>query len=264
MRYSGRKSAGKSKLEAGSSNQTEFETEQPSKVRAFFWATVFGLLSFMWIYSSIYPSGNDSPLLFFILGTFSFLACIYNIRKVSRQHKDEEAEEYNHLTESELRDRYPHIIGKIEDSHLKMFARNAETGTPLLKLSFLLYLQESTKIDFSEGSFKWDNLWDITEELLEHLEKFHEGSTIEHEIAVAAFWYIAAIAVGELIEEDPEIEGAKLEVEPFTDIDKIVSLFPKKDNHPSEELSFFDEKGSLLREPEGSTYIQNKLTNLGL
>ena len=128
-----------------------------------------------------------------------------------------------------------------------MFDNHAERGTPLIKLSFMLYLQESTKINFSEGSFKWDSLWDLTEELLEHLEKFHEGTTIEHEIAVATYWQTAAEAVGELIKENPEIEGAKLEAEPFININKIVSFFPKKDNHPDQDLSFFDENSSFPR-----------------
>jgi hypothetical protein len=128
----------------------------------------------------------------------------------------------------------------------------------------LLYLQESTKIDLSEGSFKWDTLWDLTEELLEHLEKFHEGSVIEHEIAVATYWMVAAEAVSELVKDNPEIEGSKLETEPYTHIMKIAALFPKKANHPSTEISFYDEKGVFPRESNGSAYIQEKLKAFGL
>ena len=54
-------------------------------------------------------------------------------------------------------------------------------GTVRLRM---LYLHESTKLDYSEGSLKWDTMWDITEELLEHLEKHHEGTDVEHLIAV--------------------------------------------------------------------------------
>lgn len=117
---------------------------------------------------------------------------------------------------------------------------------------------------YSEGSFKWDTFWDLSEELLEHLEKFHEGSTVEHEIAIVTYWQVASEAVGELVKESSEIEGSKLEVEPYTNITKIVSLFPKKDNHPAKEISFTDEKGTFPRESKGSAYIHDKLKALGL
>ncbi|QQG36695.1 MAG: hypothetical protein HYS17_02665 [Micavibrio aeruginosavorus] len=193
---------------------------------------------------------------------------IYFLWKIYNQREEEKNElkaiEYQNQKEAELRDKYPHLVGKLEKSWLDVFDRNAERGVSLLQVSFMLFLQESTKIDLSDGSLKWDNLWGLTEELLEHLEKFHKGSTIEHEIAVAHYWQKAAEAVGSLIEENPEIEGAKLEVEPFTNICDIVSFFPKKDNHPDRELSFFDEKGSFPRESEGSAYIKERLKNLGL
>ncbi len=97
---------------------------------------------------------------------------------------------------------------------------------------------------------KYDSLWNATKELLEHLEKFHEGSITEHEIALTTYWQLAATEMGKLIEENPNtgslssgrhtsaVAGEKLEVAPFTDIEKITSLFPKKVNHPSHEISF--------------------------
>ncbi len=109
---------------------------------------------------------------------------------------------------------------------------------------------ESTKIDYSEGSMKYDSLWDATKELLEHLEKFHEGTVVEHEIALATYWQLAATKMGELIEARPntgslssgahtaEIEGEEVEKAPFTDIENIVSLFPKKANHSEKEITF--------------------------
>jgi len=192
----------------------------------------------------------------------------YFLWKIFNQREEEKSEArtkecYDYI-ESEHIKTYPHLVGKLKKSSIQLFAHNAESGISLLEVSFMLYLQESKRIGFSDGSFKWDNLWGLTEELLEHLEKFHEGSTIEHEIAVAAYWQMAAEAVGELIAENPEIEGAKLEVEPFTNIIKIISFFPKINNHPDKELSFFDEKGSFPRESVGSDYIQKKLEDLGL
>lgn len=164
----------------------------------------------------------------------------------------------------DIENKYPHLVGKIDGNWLQVFSNNVEHGVPLLKLAFYLYLQESTKIDYSEGSFKWDSLWDLTKELLEHLEKFHEGSVIEHEIAVAAYWQIAAEAIEEVIKENPVIEGNKIEAEPYTNIIKIMSLFPKKKNHPNEEISFMDKNGIFPRESEGSAYIDEKLEALGL
>ncbi len=171
--------------------------------------------------------------------------------------------------------KYPHLVNKLEGNWLEIFARHAEIGTPLLKLAFLLYLHESTKIDYSPGSFKWDSFWNLSEELLEHLEKFHEGSTVEHEIAIVTYWQAAAEAMGKLIEESPNkemragratspIEGENLEVAPYTNINKIVLLFPQKANHPDKEISLLDEKGVFPRESKGSAHIHEKMKALGL
>jgi len=195
----------------------------------------------------------------------------YILWRIYRQREDERAEIANEKFEVEWEQKqkerfkdYPHLYGKLEGNWLEVFAHHAENNLPLLKLAFLLYLQESTKIDFSEGARKWDTLWDLSEELLEHLEKYHEGSIVEHEIAVCTYWQIAAGAVGELVKENPEIEGSKLEVETYTNIAKIVSLFPKKANHPAKEISFTDEKGVFPRESKGSAHIHEKLKALGL
>lgn len=200
-------------------------------------------------------------LVYILLAVIAFI-----LWRIYRQREDERAEivdekfdaEWEQKQKEKFKD-YPHLYGKLEGNWLDVFAGQAERGTPLLKLAFHLYLSESTKIDFSEGAQKWDTLWDLTEELLEHLEKFHEGSVVEHEIAVTTYWQIAAEAVGELIKENPEIEGKKLETEPYTNISKIVLLFPKKANHPAKEISFSDEKGLFPRESKGSTYIHEKI-----
>jgi len=234
-------------------DEGEYEGKPLSRTAYLFWATASGLLFTILIYRLINPFSGDIPFFLLLFSALSLLACIYNIRKAnSQQHNKEETEEEYHLpTELEIREKYPHLIGKLEGHQLEMLAGYAENDMALLKLSFMLYLEQSTKIDLSEGSFKWDSLWDITEELLEHLGMFHEGSIAEHEVAVTAYWDLATTAVAELIEENPQIEGAKLEVKPFTEIEKILSLFPKKDNHPDEELSFFDEDGGFPRKSDG-------------
>ncbi len=81
--------------------------------------------------------------------------------------------------------------------------------------------------------------------------------------------------MGKLIEESPNkemragratspIEGENLEVAPYTNINKIVLLFPQKANHPDKEISLLDEKGVFPRESKGSAHIHEKMKALGL
>jgi hypothetical protein len=212
----------------------------------------------------------------------------YFLWKIYRQKEDEREaiaiEKLKAKWEEKEKERfknYPHLYNKLDITWLELFAGVAEKNLPLLKVAFFLMLNGSTKIDLSEGSLKYDRLWDLTEELLEHLEKFHEGSVAEFEIAVCTYWQIAATEIRKLIEESPNktvcpgkkpgssyttapIDGKKIEAEPFTNITKIVSLFPKKANHPAEEISFVDDKGVFPRESKGSEFIRKKLKNLGL
>lgn len=185
--------------------------------------------------------------------------------------------EYEQNRKEKFKD-YPHLIDKIDDSWIQVFARqsNIDGKDYLLKSMFFLMVHESTRIDYSEGSTKYDSLWDATKELLEHLEKFHEGSVVEHEIALATYWQLAATKVGELIEAKPntgslssgahtaEIEGEEIEKAPFTDIENIAAWFPKKHNHPDKEITFFNEDGSFPRESKGSELIDKKMSDLGL
>jgi hypothetical protein len=190
---------------------------------------------------------------------------IYRQQEIVREEiANEKSDAEWEVSQKEKFKDYPYLYGKLEGNWLEVFARQYELGVPLLKMSFLLMLGESTKIDYSEGSMKWDMLWRISEELLEHLEEFHDGSVVEHEIALTTYWQIAAGAVGELIKENPEIEGSKIEVAPYTDIEKITSLFPKKANHPAKEISFYGEKGDFPKESKGSNHIRKKMKALGL
>ena len=114
--------------------------------------------------------------------------------KIYRQKEDEKQaiadEKHDAEWEQKRKEKfkaYPHLIDKIDDSWIEVFSRqsNIDGKDYLLKSMFFLMVGESTKIDYSEGSTKYDSLWDATKELLEHLEKFHEGSVVEHEIALA-------------------------------------------------------------------------------
>jgi len=219
-------------------------------------------------------------LLYILLAIIAFI-----LWKIYRQKQDEidhvtseKADaEYEQNRKEKFKD-YPHLIDKIDDSWIQVFARqsNIDGKDYLLKSMFLLMVGESTKIDYSEGSTKYDSLWDATKELLEHLEKFHEGSVVEHEIALATYWQSAATRIGELIEAKPntgslssgahtaEIEGEEIEKAPFTDIENIAALFPKKHNHPAKEITFFNEDGSFPRESKGSELIDKRISELGL
>ncbi len=210
----------------------------------------------------------------------------YYIYRIYRQKEDEKEAiadekfdvEWEQKRKEKFKD-YPHLFEKIDDSWIEVFSHQGDIDGKdyLLKSMFYLMLGESTKIDYSEGSMKYDSLFDCTKELLEHLEKFHEGSVIEHEIALATYWQLATTRMGELIKEKPNtkslsdpdthtspIEGEELEKSPFTDIEKIVSWFPKKANHPDHEITFFNKDGSFPRESKGSTLIDKKMDVLGV
>lgn len=217
--------------------------------------------------------------LYIILIIIAFI--LYKIYRQKQNVIDQEASdkfdaEWEAKKKEEYKD-YPHLYGKLEGNWLEVFALHAKNPGHLLKLMFYLMLGESTKIDYSEGSLKYDNLWDCSKELLEHLEKYHEGTTAEHEIALCTYWQIAATEVGDLLKKKPntkslsstdahtaELEGKEIETEPFTNIEKIASLFPKKANHPTKEVTFFNADGSFPRESKGSAIIDKKMSDLGL
>lgn len=202
----------------------------------------------------------------------------YFLWRIYRQKEDEKDAVYNEKLDAEHEQErkekfkdYPNLYGKLEGNWLEVFAHHAENNIPLLKLASMLYLQTAVKIDISEGEAKWGNLWDLTEELLEHLEKYHEGSVIEHQIAICTYWQIAAEAMDDLIENSPDkhindsgkvyapVDGDKINDKPYTNISNILSLFPKKNNHPDQEIKFTDDDGYFPRESKGSKLIHSRI-----
>jgi hypothetical protein len=170
----------------------------------------------------------------------------YILWKIYRQKENEneqiESEKRGVEWEAQKKEKYkdyPHIYGKLKGNWLEVFADMAEKGAPQLKIQFMLMVGESTKIDYSEGSMKYDALWGASKELLEHLDKYHEDSILEHEIALTAYWQEAAMAMDDLIKSKPNtdslssgahtapIEGQEVEKTPFTDIEKI-AVFSQK------------------------------------
>lgn len=216
------------------------------------------------------------------IGIILLAIIAYFLWKIYHQREDEKIEIHNEKIDAEWEQRrkekfkdYPHLFGNVEDSWIEIFSSGGNKGIPLLKEMFFLMVHESTRIDSSEGYSKYHSLWDSTKELLEHLEKYHEGSLLEHEIALTAYWQEAATEMGKLIEENPNtgslssgahtspVAGEKIEKAPFTDIEKIASFFPKKANHPKKEITFFNGDGSFPRESKGSAHIDDKIKALG-
>jgi len=162
--------------------------------------------------------------------------------------------------------RYPHLIGNVSYTWLNLFGKvYLEKGFPHLKAAYLIYLQTSnnTKLDM-QADLLFSSLWNLSEELLEHLEKCHESSEYEYEIAILTYWQTIAEKDESLIGKDAKTLKTIFQSPPFTDIQKIASWFPKNTNHPVKEISYTDEDGTFPRKSNGSTLIEEKLKALGL
>ena len=194
----------------------------------------------------------------------------YILWRIFRQKEDERAViadekaevEWEAKKKEEFKD-YPHLIGKVDYTWLAVFGKlYIEKDVQHLNAAFMMYLKEAnnTKLDIIEVDHLFDSLWDLTEELLEHLEKHHESTKYEYEIAIATFWQNVAEEAESFMGKDIETITKMFQSAPFTDIEKIPSWFPKKDNHPGKELSFRDEKGNFPRESKGSKLIHDRIT----
>ena len=158
---------------------------------------------------------------------------------------------------------FPHLIGKVDYTWLELFGKlYVEKDFPHINAAFMMYLKEAnnTKLDIIEVDHLFDSLWDLTEELIEHLEKYHESTKYEYDIAITTFWQNAAQEAESFMGKDFETIKKMFQSAPFTDIEKIPSWFPKKDNHPAKELSFRDKEGNFPRESEGSKVIHERIT----
>jgi hypothetical protein len=197
----------------------------------------------------------------------------YILWRIYRQKEDEKQQIANEKFEAEWEQNkkeefkdYPHLIGNVNYTWLELFGKlYVEKGMPHLKAAWYIYVKEAnnTKLDMEvDGLF--DSLWDLSEELLEHLEKYHESTKYEYEIAIIAYWQNAAEKAGEFIGKDLETIKDMFQSSPFTDIQKIPSWFPKKSDHPATEISFSDEKSVFPRESVGSEIVKQKLKDFGL
>ena len=164
---------------------------------------------------------------------------------------------------------------------MRIFSRQSKYGKDYLLKSMFYEATfvgiESTKIDYSEGSVKYEilslmlqrNYWNI-------LKKFHEGSVVEHEIALATYWNNKYTKMGELEGEDqilevsnrvfilPEVAGESGSRTAFTDIGKLRLGFQRKKN-PAKKLLSYNTDRLIPRESKGSAVIDKKMSSdLGL
>jgi hypothetical protein len=197
----------------------------------------------------------------------------YFLWRIYRQKEEEKEQIANEKFDTELEAKkkeefndYPHLIGNLEYTWLKLFGKvYIEKNIPHLKAAFLMYLKEAnnTQLDMRVDRL-FDGTWDLTEELLEHLGKYHECAKYEAEIAIITYWQTIAQEAESFTGKDFETIKQKFQSAPFTDIQKIPSWFPKKNNHPEKEFSFSDNKGNFPRESKGSPDVKKKLKALGL
>jgi len=179
------------------------------------------------------------------------------------QIEDEKLEAKYRLEFKEQFKDYPHLIGNIEDSYLEIYSQRKDLN---LKQAWFSYAHEANnpESDSSEVDSLFHSLWDITEETLEHLEKYHEGEKYEHEIAINNYWRIITEKADSFNGKKTEVIKKLFQSAPFTDIIEMISWFPKKSNHPAKEISLVDEKGMFPRESKGSARVQERLKALGL
>ncbi len=154
-------------------------------------------------------------------------------------------------TQEKYQEKYPHLVGKIENCWLEVFGGlYVEKGMSHLKAAEMMYIKaDNNSKQNIEVDFLLCDLWDLTEELLEHLKKYHVGTKYEHEIAIVTYWQIAVTEVDSLVgETNNEVIRKRFQTPPFSDLQEIVSWFPKKKLHPKGEISFVDKKtGSFPR-----------------
>lgn len=213
-------------------------------------------------------------LIYILLAIIAFI--LWRIYRQKEEEREQIASEkfeaeWEAKKKEEFKD-FPNLIGKVDYTWLEIFGRQyveieknhpgrwQHGGSPHLNAAFMMYLKESnnTDRDIIEVDHLFDLLWDLTEELFEHLEKYHEGTKWEYEIAIITFWQLAETE--SFKEKDFEAIIKIFQSTPFTDIEKITSWFPKKANHPEKELSFRDEKGNFPRESKGSKMIHERIT----
>jgi hypothetical protein len=208
-------------------------------------------------------------LLYILLAVIAYI--LWRIYRQREEEKEQIASEkfdadWEQKKREEFKD-YPHLIGNINDTWLELFGKlYVEKGYSHLKAAWLIYFKEAnnSKLDM-EVDHLFDSLWNLSEELLEHLEKYHESSKYEYEIAILTYWQIIAEKSDSLIGKDIESIKKIFQSPPFSDIQKIVTWFPKIQDHPKDEISFIDEKTDLFpRESKGSAHIHEKLKALGL
>lgn len=187
--------------------------------------------------------------------------------RVEVGNKTYQEESYQNESQEKFRGKYPHLVGNIENSWLEVFGgMYVEKGLPHLRAAQNIYLKadNNTKQD-NEVDFLLCDLWDQTNILLEHLEKYHESNNHEYEIAVVNYWQkVATEAESFDGVNDQEVIRRKFQSPPYTDLEEIISWFPRKKNHTKSEIkfnfSYVNKKpGPLPRKTKFPDIIEKKL-----
>jgi len=184
------------------------------------------------------------------------------ISKTELMIEDEKFEAKWEGEQKEKFKKYPHLLGNIDYNLLELYGElYVEKGWPHLQMAFAKYVDiaNNTSPGIDDADFLFHSLWDITEELLEHLEKYHDSSRYEYEIAISVYWQNVAEKAESFVGKDLESIKQEFQSSPFTDMQEIISWFPKKNNHPSKEITFVDEMGFFPRKSKGSIYINKKI-----
>ena len=184
------------------------------------------------------------------------------INRAELMVEDEKSEVEWEKEQKEKFKKYPHLLGNIDYTLLELYGElYVEKGWPHLQMAFAKYVDvaNNTSPGIDDANFLFHSLWDLTEELLEHLEKYHESSMYEYEIAISVYWQKVAEKAESFIGKDLEFIKKEFQSSLFTDMQEIISWFPKKTNHLKKEIIFTDENGVFPRESKGSVYINKRI-----
>jgi hypothetical protein len=208
-------------------------------------------------------------LIYILLGTIAYILWrIYRQREDDREQvADEKLDTEWEAKKREEFKEYPNLLGKIDYTWLDLFGKlYVDKGIPHLKAAFLIYLKESnsSEIDMEVDHRLVGPLWDLTAELFEHLDKYHEFEKDELEITIVTYWQNVAEKCKDLAGMDFEAAKKMFQLSPFIDMEKIPAWFPNKAGHPEKEIEFRDEDGFFPRKSEGSELMSKKLKELGL
>jgi hypothetical protein len=123
-------------------------------------------------------------------------------RSEFEKSKSDAADETNYQWKKEdFGKDYPNLIENMNWASLKTYGRDFfKMGYNPLSVACNIYLKEANhskhsslnRIASRELDELFYSLWNLSEELLEHLEKYHKSTKYEYEIAILNYWSLVA------------------------------------------------------------------------